>query len=738
MVKTSNREAAPPRRPSIKESTPTPRSVAVASYSEPAISFSGGSSSGGSSSSSGESKPKETPYYPSSIGMFFPFGTASSASAASSKSPFDTLRPTESPIINKDGSSNNKSSTMDTKVTRDHIAPSAPQMNSSTGGSRSGPASGSEGAATKPFYYPGSASQVSSGNGERGSPREAVRETFAHQDVLDDASWDDYSKVVSYEDLPCVSSTDLLEQSTSSQPPRTAFRVNSVPLSTVLARIETFLKIQSITCDPKGLVRDKDGTLACVTRRHCQFAIMIWRLEGDNGEEADEAAHAATAADDDTSRPGALLIAIERRQGCCVELQRMRQALKLSIETGRFPSAVEGKAPSAGCHSMPSSHHSPMTIAPLIKELYERQQAHNEPTSAQSGSEPAPMPASHDSAHPPSLPLRGSGVRRRSSLDGISTCASLLASQCLYKQQLGLENLVAMTDPSRGVDLETAQDVTDALLLPHHTPDNHHGHVPTIPSNASSESDDDSEEEGDDELFKKLQQEFLSFFVSSEESFHDVTQSQAFSLTVSPAPAAPKTFPDLTESPLQRTIRHSLALEALCNALQVTKAACRCGTLMPGSDGNPTTNSTCAGPCLRAGAHLDLDSDFWRAVIPALLLDVTNARSRPHDAALSAKCLALLEDFHQHQTSGDAPSRPPSTSSSRHLDCLLCLDYVETLVPYLVQARSYGSRHHLLLEREANELIGRLQRQQQEGRRRQVPVRHNSRVLPSSTQLQSF
>jgi hypothetical protein len=683
-------------------------------------------------------KPKEIPYYPSSIGMFFPFGSAASA-ATTSKSPFATLRPSESPpVVSKEGANNINTSTTTTSTT----------VNRDTAPSGPGDSEISSAATTKPFYYPGSSSShMQPGNGVRDSPRETVQERSV-PDLLEDgdAGWDDYSKAVRYDDLPCVASTDSLDASsssstsTTSRPPRTAFRVSSVPLKTVLARIATYLKIHSVTCDPKGLVRDGDGTLACVTRRHCQFAITIWRLEGQEGGEFGRAPGTASIADESP----AVLVAIERRQGCCVELQRMRQALKLAIETGRFPSATEGKAASVGCHSMPSSSSSsrrnPMTIAPLIKELYERQQA----TGSEPGSAPVPAAAAEtkDSAESPnSVRAYGSSVRRRSSLDGISTCASLLASQCLYKQQLGLENLVAMTDPSRGVDLETARDVTDALLLPHHPSHDPHGHrvPPTIPSSSDS-SDGDNEEEGDDELFKRLQQEFISFFVSSEESFHDVTQSQAFSLTVSPAPTAPKTFPDLTESPLQRTIRHSLALEALCNALQVTKTACRCGSspTTRAADGTPFTtmgNTACAGPCLRAGAHLDLGSDFWRAVIPALLLDVTNARSRPHDAALSAKCLALLQDLHQHKVGDDAPPATPSTPSSRPLDCLMCLDYVETLLPYLVQARAYGSRHHLLLEREANELIGRLQRQRQEGRRRpQSPVRR----LPPSTQLQSF
>jgi hypothetical protein len=765
--------------------------VAVAAYaSEPvvAIRFGGGgssSSSKGSAATSGDAnaKPKETPYYPSSIGMFFPFGSASASSPSSSsassaamgskKSPFAALCPPSSespPVVKKDGSNNINSSAAGTALLNRDGAPAATTTSRTGGGD---PTDASEIALAKPtaaFYYPGTSPHTARAEKAlpgQGGASSSVQDTgasivVAEGDVASDGGWDDYSRAVRYCDLPravySADSPDLLplspssSSSSSSQPPRTAFRVSNVPLSTVLSRIATFLKIHSVTCDPKGLVRDGDGTLACVTRRHCQFAVMIWRLEEGGATESGESPS--------PSRP--VLIAIERRQGCCVELQRMRQALKRAIETGRFPSAAEGKEPlhSAGCHqpAMPSSsrssrHSNPMTIAPLIKELYERQQqqqkqqhVHTERVSA----EPGPTQEESQECHegPPSAArVQGSGVRRRSSLDGISTCASLLASQCLYKQQLGLENLVAMTDPSRGVDLETAQDVTDALLLPppppppyHHHQQDRHGHVPTaIPPDSSDYNEESADDDDDDELFKRLQQEFISFFVSSEEAFHDVTQSQAFSLSVSPAPA-PKTFPDLTESPLQRTIRHSLALEALCNALQVTKSsACRCG----GGSGGGASSNACAGPCPQAGSRLDFGSDFWRAVIPALLLDVTHARSRPHDAALSAKCLALLNDFHEHKTGGTAPSPqrapPPSTSSSRHMDCLLCLDYVETLLPYLVQARSYGSRHHLLLEREANELILRLQRQQQQqqqGRRPTNPVvRHPS--VPSP-QLQSF
>jgi hypothetical protein len=104
-------------------------------------------------------------------------------------------------------------------------------------------------------------------------------------------------------------------------------------------------------------------------------------------------------------------------------------------------------------------------------------------------------------------------------------------------------------------------------------------------------------------------------------------------------------------------------------------------------------------------------------------LDVTNAPCRPHDAALAAKCLFLLQELHRRPaTSGDAARAsvaagvPAAQQPAPHADdCWLCHGHADTLLPYLVRARSYGSRHHRLLESESARLIRRLEQQRDAG-----------------------
>jgi hypothetical protein len=112
----------------------------------------------------------------------------------------------------------------------------------------------------------------------------------------------------------------------------------------------------------------------------------------------------------------------------------------------------------------------------------------------------------------------------------------------------------------------------------------------------------------------------------------------------------------------QYSVMHNLALQALANALQVFVN-------------------------LKEEATLELDesSRFWRDISSALAFDLTDAHSRPQDAALAAKCIALLEDLN------------PESCGRMFVE--------DQMLPSLLEANEYGKVHHLALERESQKLI---------------------------------
>jgi hypothetical protein len=449
-------------------------------------------------------------------------------------------------------------------------------------------------------------------------------------------------------------------------------------------------------------------------------------------------------ADVEGSSPVAVVIAIERRQGCCVELQRMRRSLKKAIESGEYGPDDEGSYP-------PDQQLIGATIRSLLKK---RSSGRPEASSSFSLS-----PSKLESGDPTATQQHSRpAVRRRSSLEGISACSSLLASRCRYRQQLGLENLVALTDPTgRYVHGETTLDTAAVLLLVSPPPSQQQQDQQQSQSREPHKGHPSGEvNEVDDEVIRRLQRDFVSFFSEGEGS------------------SVPWSSLDLAEGQAHGSVRRSLALQALGNALQVARESCRCdirvavaSAMRNRDEANKVpwalsalghhcaTSSTCGS--VLCCQNLDFSAACWRrCVVPSLLVDVTCASSRPHDAAISAKCLFLLQDLHRRPMmtcsgGGDnvvvapavssptaaavaptCPSSAPATGcpasppvvavqpppTTTHLqpslhadDCWLCHGHKEALLPYLDRARSYGSRHHRLLESECSRLIRCLQPQ---------------------------
>jgi hypothetical protein len=108
---------------------------------------------------------------------------------------------------------------------------------------------------------------------------------------------------------------------------------------------------------------------------------------------------------------------------------------------------------------------------------------------------------------------------------------------------------------------------------------------------------------------------------------------------------------------------HNLALRALRNALQ----------LIVGLDGVDSED-------------IDLSSDFWKTILGSISHNIKEAIRLPQEAALSAKCIPLLEQI-------------ACEDASRWIE--------NNLLPALIQAYKFGQAHNLELEQECGSLLRR-------------------------------
>lgn len=222
---------------------------------------------------------------------------------------------------------------------------------------------------------------------------------------------------------------------------------------------------------------------------------------------------------------------------------------------------------------------------------------------------------------------------KASRFDARLLCLELLESDKKDENRLGVESLLILTDLSK-VTREDAEEVARAVIY------------------------------NEGELATRLLNSFVAFFNVDVDkrfdepdwSFADCSNSDDASLLEF---SQGSEFGDT----------HLLALKVLTNCLQVI--ACHEQDYLS----NEITS-------------LDLASPFWREIMDALVLNLHESSHRPQEAALSAKCMRILE-------------------------CLepgILTPFLESVVaPLLVHAHEFGKAHHLFLEKESEELMQSLE-----------------------------
>ena len=169
---------------------------------------------------------------------------------------------------------------------------------------------------------------------------------------------------------------------------RTALTINDLTFDVIASRFSDFMRTRSIACS----YFDDKGRVDCMTESLIKFSVQLWR-----GASADTT-----------------IVEVSRRQGCCMEMQMLRNHLFKSIQSGE-------NVPAPSEHSRKTSS--------FIERVVE-------------------------SATKPRRPL---SIRRQQQLpmDGtyfsnaLEICKQLLASDHLDQNRLGLESLVCLTDHTK-------------------------------------------------------------------------------------------------------------------------------------------------------------------------------------------------------------------------------------------------------------------------------------------------
>jgi hypothetical protein len=332
----------------------------------------------------------------------------------------------------------------------------------------------------------------------------------------------------------------------------------SMSTETILARVANFMRVKSISC----FFHPEASKIDCRTQSLLRFEVYFWRRS-------------------DSSK---VILELQRRQGCAIEMHGLRRGLFYAVLSGEEPNSdAMGRCATVSRKS----------ICPLIQKLYQ---------------EDTNMKTSEAES------------QKEACNEDLEMCRNLLESNLEDQNRLGMESLLFLTDTTV-VTTTTALQVARALVLD---------------QGVCAES---------------LRDELLFHFrvVKSVEDRDDLWPNEDDSFNY--------------EESRNVAAMHNLALRALRNALK----------LIAGLDGIDSED-------------IDLSSDFWKTILASISYNIKEAIRLPQEAALSAKCIALLEQI-AHE------------DASRWIE--------NNLLPALIQAYKFGKAHNLELEQESASLLRR-------------------------------
>jgi hypothetical protein len=205
-------------------------------------------------------------------------------------------------------------------------------------------------------------------------------------------------------------------------------------------------------------------------------------------------------------------------------------------------------------------------------------------------------------------------------------CVELLESEKKDENRLGIESLLGLTDPSK-VCRKDAEEVARALLY-------NEGKLASRLRNSFKAF-------LGEEPAANLDWSLQDFDRSDDDSLMEFSQSYTVGNT------------------------HLLALKVLANCLDLI--ACH--------EQDYLSNEA---------TLIHLGSPFWHKILNVLVFNLRESSHRPQEAALSAKCIRILECLEPE---------------------VLAQFIADIVVPLLKSAHEFGKAHHLSLEKESEELL---------------------------------
>ena len=165
-------------------------------------------------------------------------------------------------------------------------------------------------------------------------------------------------------------------------------RIVHIPLDTITERISTFMRLHSITCS----YHDEAARVDCLTEQLCKFVVQLWQGKDQVNE---------------------ILVEVQRRHGCCIELQAIRRQLHHAIMTGESspPQQMDGR--------------SIRIMIEKVEEIMENNTTQRSGQGHESNSQTGVFP------------------------DALEICHDLLDSERYDQKLLGMESLCILTDPSK-------------------------------------------------------------------------------------------------------------------------------------------------------------------------------------------------------------------------------------------------------------------------------------------------
>ena len=192
--------------------------------------------------------------------------------------------------------------------------------------------------------------------------------------------------------------------------PTTSTRLDNVPVETISRRISDFMTVNSILCSHHC---SDMGRITCKTTNCLKFTVQLWAIDDDDD---------ASVGDNRNDDTPSIIVEVERRDGCPIEMQRIRRGL-VRCCTGSSPAVLAPSATPRRCQM----------ASTIVKRLYEDAFHHAEAENPLDASDPVKKPSRHGTVMERDLDL----------------CIDLLESSLLDQNLLGMEGLRILTDPSK-------------------------------------------------------------------------------------------------------------------------------------------------------------------------------------------------------------------------------------------------------------------------------------------------